>query len=369
MLGNHNILLAGSINGSFSDANVYTGYSFLKTRMNMGGALIQQPIYQYYGSCYNCNQVLPGRPDERVDTDVFLRDLTRAVQAMAAYPFNTYQRLEFSATAAYRRQDWLYRGVNLSRGEALNETIKAGSAKYLQPSAALVFDNSLFGYTGPIAGRRYRIEASQVLGDFRFNEGLVDFRNYMNYKQKVVLATRLLSLTRIGEHADLFRYFWGGPYFLRGYNQESFDFRSSECQTSGTLSQCAARDQLIGSSAALLSTELRFPIIKELQIGFLGNFPPVDAVAFFDAGLAWTNKICSGGEAIALGGCVDGQDVHLVWKRKEGQDPLLYRQPLYSYGVGLRINVFFTILRLDYAIPLSRSDRSGRFTVSFGPSF
>lgn len=370
MLGNHNILLAGSINGSFSDANIYTGYNFLKTRMNMGGAFVQQPIYQYYGSCYACGNVLPGRPDEIVDADVFLRDVTRAVQGMAAYPFNTYQRFEFSATAAYRRQDWLYRGVNMSRGEALNETVKEGSYKYLQPSAALVFDNSLFGWTGPIAGRRYRIEASRVLGDFRFAEGLVDFRNYLNYKQKVVLATRLLSLTRLGEQADIFRLFWGGPYFLRGYDQESFDFRSRECQTSGSLSQCAARDQLIGSSAAIMSTELRFPIIKELQIGFLGNFPPVDAVAFFDAGLAWTNKICTGAALSSMANCAEnGEDVHLVWKRKEGQDPLLYREPLYSYGVGLRINVFFTILRLDYAIPLSRPDRSGRFTFSFGPSF
>jgi outer membrane protein assembly factor BamA len=199
---------------------------------------------------------------------------------------------------------------------------------------------------------------------------MVDFRNYFNYKQKVVLASRLLSMTRIGSDADQFFVYWGGPYFLRGYDADSFNFEGKECEAAGTLSQCAALEQLIGSSAAILNTELRFPIIKELQIGFLGNFPPVDAVAFFDAGLAWSNQVCTGGGPIEMGGCPGGaEDVHLVWKRKEGQSPVLYRQPLYSYGVGLRINVFFTILRLDYAIPLSRLDRSGRFTVSFGPSF
>jgi hypothetical protein len=370
MLGNHNILLAGSINGSFSDANIFTGYNFLKTRTNLGAAFIQSPIYRYYGSCYGCNNLLPSRPGDFVDADVFLRDVTRAVQGMASYPFNTYQRLEFGATAAYRRQDLLFRGINMSRGEPLNETVKVGTAKYLQPTAALVFDNALFGWTGPIAGRRYRLEASRVLGDFRFTEGLVDFRNYLNYKQKVVLASRLVSLTRLGDQADQFFLYWGGPYFLRGYDAESFNFQSSECKPSGSASQCAARDQLIGSSAAIFSTELRFPVIKELQIGFLGNFPPVDAVAFFDAGLAWSNQVCTGGGPVEMGGCPGGgQDVHLVWKRKDDQDPLLYRQPLYSYGVGLRINVFFTILRLDYAVPLSRPDRSGRFTVSFGPSF
>jgi outer membrane protein assembly factor BamA len=58
-----------------------------------------------------------------------------------------------------------------------------------------------------------------------------------------------------------------------------------------------------------------------------------------------------------------------VWKRKDGQDPLIYRQPLFSYGVGLRINIFYAILGLDYAFPLNRPERGGRFSVSFGPSF
>jgi outer membrane protein assembly factor BamA len=58
-----------------------------------------------------------------------------------------------------------------------------------------------------------------------------------------------------------------------------------------------------------------------------------------------------------------------VWDRKPGQDPYLFREPLFSYGVGLRVNVFYTILRFDYAWPLNRPDRSGIFSVSFGPSF
>lgn len=374
MLGNHNIMLAGSINGSFSDANVFTGYNFLKTRLNLGAAFVQQPIYRYYGSCYYCRNILPDRPNDLVVADVFLRDLTRAVQGIASYPFSTFQRLEFGAIAAYRRQDLLYIGENWDAGEYLNETYRVGSVKYIQPSAALVYDNALFGWTGPIAGRRYRIEASKSFGDFKFTEGLVDFRSYLNYKQKVVLATRLVGLARFGPQADQFALYWGGPYFLRGYDANSFDYNGRECvpheDARNSLSDCPARDQLIGSSAAILSTELRFPVIKELQLGFLGNFPPVDAVAFFDAGLAWSNQVCPLYSVSSFEGCGDlAQDVHLVWKRKPGQDPYIYREPLYSYGVGLRINVFFTILRLDYSIPLNRENRRGRFTVSFGPSF
>jgi len=374
MLGNHNILLAGSISGSFSDASFYTGYNFLKKRANLGSAILQVPMYRYLGSCYYCTGVLPGnKSGDVVAADIFERDLTRAVQGVVSYPFNTYQRLELTGTAAYWMRDRVFRGENLSRQEYLNDSYRITSAKYLLPSAALVFDNALFGWTGPIAGRRYRIEASRTIGDFKYTEGYVDFRNYFNYKRDLVFASRLLAVTRFGQDADRFLNYWGGPYFLRGYDADSYISRGGECDPSmggAPATGCSARDQLIGSSAAIFTAEVRYPIIKELQIGFLGNFPPVDAIAFFDAGLAWNNKICMSSSASYYGDCSGEEErVHLVWKRKPDQDPLLYREPLYSYGFGLRINVFFTVLRLDYAIPLSRSDRGGRFTVSFGPSF
>jgi outer membrane protein assembly factor BamA len=62
-------------------------------------------------------------------------------------------------------------------------------------------------------------------------------------------------------------------------------------------------------------------------------------------------------------------DVKVVWDRRPGEDPYLTREPLFSWGLGLRVNVFYTILRFDYAFPLNRPDRSGIFSVSFGPSF
>lgn len=370
MLGNHNIMLAGSVNGSFSDAMFYGGYNFLKRRANLGVGFLQEPLYRYYGSGF----LRIGGPDgDDVLADVFVRDVYRSAQGVISYPFSTFRRLELGATGVYIRRDQILRGINLTRDEPLDRTDFIDSAKYLEPTAAMVFDNSLFGWTGPIAGRRYRVQVSRAIGDFAFTEGLVDFRNYWNYKRKVVLATRLVSLTRLGGDADRFGLYWGGPYFLRGYNADSYDLRGEECQQGAgeSIAPCPVRDQLIGSSAAILNTELRFPIISELQIGFLGNFPPVDAVVFFDAGLAWDNKVCTAADPNQIDGCADGatKDVKLVWKREPGQDPYLYREPLYSYGFGLRVNVFFAVLRLDYAFPLSRPDRGGRFTFSVGPSF
>jgi outer membrane protein assembly factor BamA len=247
----------------------------------------------------------------------------------------------------------------------------------VQPELALVFDNSLFGWTGPLVGRRYRIQLSRTVGDIRFTEALVDFRNYMNWKQKVVFATRLVGLSRFGGQAERFSLYWGSPYYIRGYNYSSFEPSGAECENSRnrsgqlSLSRCPVRDQLVGASAAFVNAELRVPVITELQIGFLGTFPPVDAIAFFDGGMAWDGRVCGVNDYTRADNCAAGQSsaVRLTWDRKPDDDPFLVREPLFSYGVGLRMNVFYTVLRLDYAWPMNRPDRSGMLSFSFGPSF
>lgn len=372
MLGNHNILLAGNINGSFSDANVFAGYNFLKTRANLGVAVQQVPLYRYFGG--GAVTVPDDRGGQRdVIADVFMRDVIRTASGVMSYPFSTFRRLELGASATSLQRDLLYRGFDPLSGEPYSRDDDLLGLSFVEPSAALVFDNALFGWTGPIRGRRFRLQASRTFGDIGYTEALADFRNYYNISQRAVFASRVVALTRFGRDADRFSLFWGGPYFIRGYDGDTFEF-DGECRdfaSEGSLSPCPIRDQLIGSSAAFINLEMRVPVITELQLGFLGNFPPVDAVAFFDGGLAWDNAICAQTDLTQPDECAPGasQDVSLVWDRKPGQDPFLVREPLFSYGLGLRLNVFYTILRLDYAWPVNRPDRGGVFSVSFGPSF
>jgi outer membrane protein assembly factor BamA len=373
MLGNHNIVSALAINGSLSDATFFTAYSFLKTRLNWSAAISQIPLYRYLGTSY---VPIEGDGENRETlADVFIRDVVRSAQLSASYPLSPYRRFELGASAVHYQTDVLYFGYDRYSGEPLDQDRSLDALAYVQPTAALVFDNSLFGWTGPIYGRRYRLQVSRSLGGLHFTEGMVDFRNYWNIARRVVFAGRVLALTRWGADSDRFPFFWGGPYFLRGYDGGSFDPDGAECADSRSLgelssiSSCPVRDQLIGASAAFLNLEVRLPIISELQIGFLGSFPPIDAVIFFDGGLAWDQRVCTGAIINRYDRCASGRRVHVVWDRKPGQDPYLWREPLFSYGVGLRINVFYTILRLDYAFPLNRPDRNGRFSLSFGPSF
>jgi len=375
MLGNHNAIIAANVNGSLADASFLTAYSFLKKRANFGFAIQQMPLYRYYGSGYFDLE----RDDrtEPVAASVFVRDVIRSASASISYPFSTFQRVELGASAVHYSSDLLYRGRYIRTSEPLDRTDRLGSMKYLQPSAALVYDNTLFGWTGPVFGQRYRAQLARTVGDFQFTEALLDYRRYFNIKQTVVFAARFSGLARMGDQSERFGVYWGGPYYVRGYNANSFDLDGDECTGSRyyggveSISPCPVRDQLIGSSAAMASVEMRVPVIKELQIGFIGSFPPVDLVGFVDGGVAWDSEVCLFTSLENPGQCdaEESQKVHLVWDRKPGQDPFLYREPLFSYGLGLRLNIFYTILRFDYAIPANRPDRSGVFSISFGPSF
>ena len=375
MLGNHNLMVSGSINGSLSDASFFGAYTFLKRRMNMSAALWQVPLYRYVGGGYFPLEI--GGEQREVAANIFLRDVIRGGQVGLAYPFSTFRRVELNVTAVNYQSDVLYRGYDVQTFKPIEIDQSSAGFSYAQPEVAMVFDNSLFGWTGPVVGRRYRIQLSRTLGDIRFNEALVDFRNYMNWKQKVVFATRFVGLSRFGGQAERFGLFWGSPYYIRGYDYNSFTPSSDECEDSRhwgertSLSRCPVRDQLVGASAAFVNAELRVPVITELQIGFLGTFPPVDAVAFFDGGMAWDSRVCAVTDYSRADNCAAGasREVRVTWDRKPGEDPFLVREPLFSYGLGLRVNVFYTVLRLDYAWPVNRADRSGVLSFSFGPSF
>ncbi|MGH7460234.1 MAG: hypothetical protein ACREMA_04305, partial [Longimicrobiales bacterium] len=259
MLGNHNILLSGSVNGSLSDGNFFGAYSFLKKRANFGFVLEQVPLYRYYGSDFMSLNIDGGAQD--VAASVFVRDVIRTAAGYLSYPFSQFKRLELGASAVSYQTDLVYYGRYLESGDVLNHSERIDNLSFVQPLAALVFDNTLFGWTGPVYGRRYRAQFSRAFGNFEFTEGLLDFRNYWNYKRKVVLAVRAIGLTRFGADARRFSAFWGGPYFLRGYDAKSFDLQSSECDLSqlndqsASFAVCPVRDQLIGSSVAFLNTE------------------------------------------------------------------------------------------------------------------
>ena len=113
--------------------------------------------------------------------------------------------------------------------------------------------------------------------------------------------------------------------------------------------------QLLGSRVAVANVELRFPLIRRVELGFLPvDLPPLDGLFFYDAGLAWSR----------------GQSVYSVTVPPNYDIVATQRYPLRSYGAGLRLNLFnYAILRWDYAIPSISPGHRGVWTWSLWPSF
>src|ERR1044072_4838046 len=123
-----------------------------------------------------------------------------------------------------------------------------GALNMIQPTAALVHDNSFYGATGPILGSRWRLEAHPPFGNLRFITAIAGYRKYIKPGPPFPIAARVLPIVRYGRDADdqrMYLLFIGYPSLVRGYDIGSFG-NGEECVPSAT-SPCPIFDQLLGS--------------------------------------------------------------------------------------------------------------------------
>ncbi len=354
ILGNHQLVFAGYINGRISEAQVLAAYANMSKRVNWAVGLSQDPYYFLEPSQINF--------DPQTGDNVFITNIrrlvVRSVFGQAYYPLSRFQRIE--ASMRFANVDDALLQINepfdpntgFATADPFLETRDRPGVNYLQPSTALVFDNSLFGYVGPFYGRRYRLEYAQTLGDWHFSQVTGDYRRYDKIVGPLVLATRVLYFGRIGRDARQFRIFAGSTDLIRGNTSGSY--RRNEClnaNDANTETGCAALDRLVGTQVGVGSVELRFPILNP-SFGLPAAFPPIEGALFYDIGLAW-----------------DDQST-LKWNRDSGDDPIRVRTPLKTLGISVRTNLFgFAIARLDYSIPQDRKAVKGLWTFSLGPTF
>jgi Tol biopolymer transport system component len=356
ILGNHQLVFAGYINGRISEAQVLAAYANLSRRINWVTGISQEPYYFYEPS--EIRVATPTASENTFVTNV-RRLVVRSAFGQAYYPLSRFQRIEGSLRFANVDDAVLsiLEPYNPQFGFATDdptlETNHRPGINYFQPSAAMVFDNSLFGYTGPFYGRRWRLEFGQTLGDWRFSQVTADYRRYDKIAGPVIFASRLLYFGRIGRDAERFRIFGGSTELIRGNTSGSY--RNNECvnvDDPGTQTGCAELDRLVGTQIGVASAEIRFPILTP-AMGFLPQgFPPIEGAIFYDLGLAWN------------------EGSTLKWNRTAGDDPIRVRTPLQTFGASIRTNLFgFAVARLDYAIPQERRNVKGLWTFSLGPTF
>jgi Tol biopolymer transport system component len=358
VLGRHTVAGYVQAQGQIDEIGFAAQYLNTGNRWNLGAMGQRIPyIFGYYGIGID---TINGTP-------VYTQDLVRArffdssLMGFAQYPMSTVQRFEFSAGVRRIAADYqLFRTPIDGRtgrpiSNAYIERIPGFGYNMVQGSAAIVYDNSLSGYTSPFAGQRYRFEIAPTFGDLTFVQAIADYRRYL-FMRPFTLAVRGLHNGRYGaddagegsaEQQVLRDQYLGYPWYVRGY----FDVYGSCVNSSGSNRDCLLLQQLFGSRIGVASAEVRFPLVRYLVLGTNMAFPPVEGFGFFDAGVAWT------GDASP--------------RLQRGPDGLLPNQRglLTSAGVGARVNVFgYIIAEISYLNAFER-DNGWRWQFNFQPGF
>jgi Tol biopolymer transport system component len=353
MLGNRNLSTIANINTGFGSlvrsSTLLAGYENRRTRWNWSVEGGQIP----YVTRRIATRRFPPQPDLIEQRELLQWQISRQLTTGVSYPFS--RALRWEVLGGYQNIDFAFeertRIFDPITGQLLDEESQdldaPESLNLAIGSTALVYDNSLFGGTGPILGQRYRLELSPRLGSLNYNNVLADFRKYVMPFEPVTFAGRVLHFGRYGSDAEdtrLNELYLGFGSLIRGYNDGSFGFE--ECgdafDESGT---CPAFDQLFGSRLALANLEMRVPLLGYFGIIESPGIPPLDLAVFFDAGTAWTQDTDSelfGGE----------------------------RQVVTSHGIAARLNLLgLFIVELDYVHPNDRPLKGWYWQFNLVPAF
>jgi WD40 repeat protein len=352
LLGNHQIALSASVYGQLRDASVFAAYGNLSRRWQYTVGAYQQPVF-----LPQSGGTLEERPDGSTRISVlYSRYVLRNAFVNGQYPLNRFTRIEgglqfnsIGRSIVALSQDCYFNGCTAPE---INDVDNAPAYNFVSPSVAYVSDNTLFGYTAPVIGRRYRFQISPSIGNLKWIEGLVDYRRYDPIIfNTITIATRALSSVSVGRDEETFLKYIGRPEYVRGYDNANFS--GYECTSYIGGGASCNTEQLVGSRVAVMNAEIRFPLVRRFDIGTLPiGLPPIEGLFFYDAGVAWTS----------------GQTVSL--SKPEDYDFRLQRYPLRSYGFGLRVNLFnIALLKWDYAKPLDQPGQNWNWTFSLGPSF
>jgi hypothetical protein len=354
-LGDQQIYTALQANGTVKDFGGAVAYVNLKRRLNWVASASHIPIltgYRYGESFGN----------DIVVTTVLQRIYYDQVALSSQYPFSQTKRVELGLSGFRLALDQQVERALLNQfGQVIERVLEDSAgpppAYYGQATLAFAGDNSYAGFTSPIMGTRYRIEATPTVGTLNFQAGLADYRKYF-FMRPVSLAFRGLHVGRYGKDADdetrLIPIYVGDERFIRGYSITSIE--TSEC---GTTTDCPVFQRLLGSKIGVVNAELRIPLLGTAGFGLI-NFPylPLELAPFFDAGIAWTGT----------------QEPELRWATRADDTPAdcagrfvcAERIPVFSTGLSARINLLgYMILETYVAKPFQRPDRRSDWVWGF----
>jgi len=282
MLANHFVYIGGGVSSRFEQTEGIVQY------LNTGGR------WQWGLAGYRFSDLYTTRASPAFVLQTYA--VRHGLSGQVRYPFNRFRRVELSM------------GVETTDGPSGSLLFFGGQPTQVRrfwygvPGLALVQDNSAYSGFTPVAGGRWRVSASQALGNLNYGYASLDWRRYLNVAMRGALALRLASAATFGNQPLVL--YSGGPFSFRG----------------------ADYNEIVSTRFTLSSVEARFPILPWSE--------SLRGVVFTDAVVAWN------GQAIG-------------------------EQPVWTaFGAGVRLFVGFP-LRLDHAFTeFGRGSRT-HFSIGF----
>ena len=243
-----------------------------------------------------------------------------------------------------------------------------------------VYDNTLWSYTGPVNGTRYilNVEYSPPFArsDVSYTSVEIDYRKYFRIEKRYNFVSRFCFGASFGKDPRMF--FLGGT-------ENWLNARISKIPTYIESSQDLFFARFpaplrgyyyyeeYGHKYFLTNFEFRFPFIQYLALGWpipivIGN---ISGTIFTDIGSAWEKYA----ENVTF--IDDREEVEVVFDKSfhgagRSDSNALYLDDIkMSWGVGMRMNLGFAILRFDTAWRILQrvKDTKPIFYISIGPDF
>lgn len=342
ILGNNQFFVSAALNGEIQDFGGSVAYINRKRQFNWGASLSHFPLRSSRGGFAGFDTIPVEDGGDFGLFENWIFDINRIFEERASlfaqYPFSTTLRLEGDVDMSYYSQQTIRfnnfydRFGNLvfqerDRIENNNPNDPFANGFFLgSVGGALVGDNSYFGLTAPLTGHRFRFGARQYFGQFEYAQANIDYRIYRFFRP-IGVAFRAMHLGRYGNDAnELFPYYLGSPWFVRGFN--------NEVREQMLVNRDVEEDNFFGSKMLISNFEVRIPFTGPKQLALIkSGFLFSDLNFFIDGGLAWYDNQQFDTEN-NLSGFADAQ-------------------PIFSAGVSARINLFGAlIVEPYYAKPL-----------------
>jgi len=318
LLGNHQITVAADIQGDLADyTHIFASYLNLEHTINYG-------IGAFYNRDYTSSSVFG---------DSLYFDTDAGIILTVSCPFSLVSRLELDVNYQNLfREPYVYTGT-------LDKDTGSANLTYniLIPTLSYVYDDILWGMTGPLNGTR-----SQAVIEFsppvkHVNDAFLsfdlDFRRYFHLFKRFVWANKVAfgsSVPLGGAQSSARKYFLGGDENWLTYETNEAGYRSNINNFFYSDIIVPFRGwnylDLIGTKYAVVNTEFRFPFIKEFSIAWPLQFALryVNGAVFADIGNAWN-------------------------KEDEFKNIPLPKHIYGGVGYGLRANLGIFVVRYDYA--------------------